>query len=111
METKIVEQLVEELGSLTNVGRLLGISRQRVWQILNRDKERANKALRQAVKNGTVIRPKKCENCGLVCKPEAHHADYERRFEVSWLCIACHKQTKVGTKYKKRGVDKLNPDS
>jgi len=37
-------------------------------------------------------RPCFCESCGIQCKPEAHHCDYDKPLEVMWLCRKCHNQ-------------------
>jgi hypothetical protein len=31
------------------------------------------------------------EKCGVVGAVQAHHADYARPLDVSWLCISCHR--------------------
>ena len=51
----------------------------------------AQDKLQQAVKDGILIRPDKCEKCQLLCKPYGHHDDYLKPLEVRWLCISCHK--------------------
>jgi hypothetical protein len=49
-------------------------------------------AVREAVRNGILVRPEVCEICdksprdGVV----AHHPDYSRPLEVEWLCRSCH---------------------
>ena len=42
------------------------------------------------IRNGTLERPENCSSCGVVCKPHAHHDDYEKPLEVRWLCVSCH---------------------
>lgn len=50
--------------------------------------------LAQALTDGTVIKPHKCEMCsveeGNGIKIEAHHKDYLKPLEVMWLCKKCH---------------------
>jgi hypothetical protein len=46
-----------------------------------------NKALRE----GELVRPTSCQDCGVVCKPEGHHDDYDKPVDVRWLCIPCHR--------------------
>ncbi len=41
-----------------------------------------------AIRNGILIR-KPCEKCGEL-KVEAHHDDYNKTFDVRWLCIKHH---------------------
>ena len=84
--------LVKEHKSLTRVGNLLGISRQRVWQHIHKKRSRTQEAVKEAVKRGKLTRPNKCERCLKCCKPEAHHEDYNKRFDVKWLCQKCHRK-------------------
>jgi len=46
--------------------------------------------VRAALACGKLIRPKLCSQCGFEGKIEAHHQDYSRPLDVSWLCKKCH---------------------
>ena len=50
----------------------------------------ARKALQQAVKTGSVLKPDRCETCNKRRYLTAHHEDYEEPLEVDWLCRQCH---------------------
>jgi ferredoxin len=54
------------------------------------EKNIARQRLERAVKLGTIERPDVCSACGKKCKPDAHHRDYSKPFEVVWLCNTCH---------------------
>ena len=56
----------------------------------HRRRQRCREKLWRAVKRGDVV-PQPCEVCGDP-KSEAHHADYEKPFDVRWLCKAHHYQ-------------------
>lgn len=56
----------------------------------NRFKARARGLLGKAVRRGELSRPKICFKCDSPCKPEAHHNDHSKPFEVLWLCKRCH---------------------
>ena len=45
-----------------------------------------------AFRKGLLVRPSTCEDCGTVCKPDAHHDDYTRPLDVVWVCRRCHVQ-------------------
>lgn len=45
---------------------------------------------RYAVKQGILIKPKKCEVCEQTKPLQAHHHDYTKHLEVIWLCTRCH---------------------
>ena len=78
------------------------IARQKAWyeknkdKVLNRpitEKSIARRILRNAVSNGKIIKPSKCENCKTLCAKrniEGHHNDYSKPLKVKWLCQGCH---------------------
>lgn len=44
-----------------------------------------------AVLAGRLHRPDVCSRCGAQGDVEAHHEDYTKVYEVTWLCRRCHK--------------------
>lgn len=60
--------------------------------------DQAHNAVERALGEGRLVRPEGCDLCG--CVPprmadgrtsiQAHHDDYARPLEVSWLCQQCH---------------------
>lgn len=58
------------------------------------ERKRAWNAVERALKSGKLIRPHKCECCGIDCKPEAHHRIYDdaHLLDVQWLCRTCHRE-------------------
>lgn len=77
--------------SQSAVARELGVSRQRVNQIIQKESHTARVVLYQALKAGKVVKPDNCERCSTdKRKLEAHHPDYSKRLEVQWLCPPCH---------------------
>lgn len=51
-----------------------------------------------AVRDGKLLRPDHCSKCSKPCKPQAHHADYNKPLEVTWLCRRCHYQEHVDSR-------------
>jgi hypothetical protein len=57
------------------------------------ERAKARNLLSKAVQHGKIARPAVCEQCGVECRPEAHHPDYSEPLNVRWLCKACHVHT------------------
>lgn len=53
-------------------------------------KAKARSAVRSALRNRTLTRPKVCSSCGSESFVEAHHSDYDKPLNISWLCKPCH---------------------
>jgi hypothetical protein len=54
------------------------------------EKERAHNILKNAIRSGKIIKPKKCEICDRTTKVQGHHEDYDKPLEVVWMCGSCH---------------------
>lgn len=70
------------------------ISRQRMWQLQNPEKARAQMQANEAIKAGKLIR-QCCSKCGRPDKVHGHHDDYSKPLDVRWLCAACHRRYHV----------------
>lgn len=62
----------------------------RKWQTANREKCNAHAKVHTAIKNGTLKKSMKCQECKIKCLTEGHHEDYSKPLEVIWLCRKCH---------------------
>jgi len=63
------------------------------WQSKNPEKRAAHLLLYNAVRNGTKEKPTHCSKCGEETtspRLHAHHHDYARPLDVTWLCAMCH---------------------
>lgn len=55
------------------------------------DKDRAHEIVHTAKKRGK-LRPSPCADCGSTSKIHAHHEDYAKPLEITWLCAPCHRK-------------------
>lgn len=63
----------------------------REYRKLEPEKAKARSKVGYAIATGKLLRPKNCEACGCLCKPQAHHyAGYDKPLTIKWLCIPCH---------------------
>jgi len=53
-------------------------------------KIKAQNKINKAVMSGKIVRPSTCERCKKTRKVDAHHYDYDKPFDVIWLCRSCH---------------------
>lgn len=95
---------------LCDIASDLGLSRQRIDQIINRQETIARHAIARAVERGILVRPAACERCNGTGDIEGHHADYSQPLAVEWLCTACHSAADQWRHYR-RAVEVLNPDA
>ena len=56
------------------------------------EKRRAFQAVQKAIKNGEIDRPESCSKCGKCGYIVAHHDDYDRPLDITWLCLSCDRQ-------------------
>ena len=64
------------------------------WEAQNRDKRKAEWTVSNAIRDGKLLRPSQCSQCGATGDIEAHHPDYDKPLDVVWLCIPCHGETR-----------------
>ena len=74
--------------------KINGYHNEKKWKKNNPLKFRVEKKLSKAIKNGKIIRGK-CEICGEK-NALGHHENYNKSFEVRWLCPLHHKHVHLG---------------
>lgn len=52
----------------------------------------AMRKVQAALKEGSLIRPDRCQLCGSTGRLAGHHEDYSRPLTVLWVCYSCHRQ-------------------
>ena len=63
------------------------------YKIKNPEKVKARRDLSNAIRDKKIIKPDKCSKCdGNFYKIEGHHEDYNKPFDIIWLCKSCHKE-------------------
>lgn len=53
-------------------------------------KQRARAVVNHAIRDGKLIKPVQCKDCGEVAPLEAHHKSYDKPLDVDWICKKCH---------------------
>lgn len=66
-------------------------------------KYHAHTWVNNAVRDGRIYKPDKCENCSSNFAIEGHHDDYNKPEEVRWLCSLCH------SRWHRENGEALNP--
>lgn len=66
--------------------------RQYLAHPVNMLKKLARRAIELALRGGTLVKPKHCEECGTRRRTTAHHDSYDQAdwLKVGWLCADCH---------------------
>lgn len=62
----------------------------RLWRKRNPKAYKAQRLTHYAIKLGFLKKPSCCESCKEKRKLLAHHEDYSKPLEVTWLCYSCH---------------------
>jgi hypothetical protein len=60
------------------------------WKARYPEKCKAQQAVANAVRDGRLVRPTQCQECGAGGRIHGHHPDYSKPLEVMWLCPQCH---------------------
>ena len=66
-------------------------ARNKVRRRENPQQYKAQGAVSNAVRDGRLEKPEKCQSCGARTRLCGHHADYSQPLQVAWLCYVCHK--------------------
>lgn len=78
----------------TESGKLSMQTSRRKWIKKSPEKRAAHIILNNAVRNGLIKKPNYCSKCGkkeVSRRIHAHHHDYTKPVDVTWLCTQCHK--------------------
>ena len=80
----------------TEHGRAVANRAKKKWSDENPVKRAAHVILNNAVRDGKVIKPEECGNCGATGLIDGHHHDYSKPLDVTWLCKPCHAAEHAG---------------
>lgn len=72
----------------TPEGRIAGAAAKKRWIVANTVRRQAHNKVNAAIRDGRLS-PEPCFICG--DKAQAHHPDYGRPLDVTWLCPEHHK--------------------
>ena len=76
----------------TEEGKKVHIKANRRFIEENPEKRQAHIALNNAVRDGKLVKPSTCDDCGFSGTLHGHHEDYTKPLEVIWVCPPCHAQ-------------------
>jgi hypothetical protein len=79
----------------TPAGIEAGNRAKKKWLENNEVKRAAHIILGNAVRDGKIVKPNKCSECGFEGKIHGHHDDYAFPLKVKWLCSICHKKEHI----------------
>jgi hypothetical protein len=72
------------------------VEQKRTWKEHNPEKIQAHNAINNAIRDGKLRKPERCEGCGAETPSRRlhghHHNGYAagHRLDVTWLCTECH---------------------
>jgi len=67
------------------------------YRVKNKEKYKAHNKVNNAVRDGRLLKPLKCEHCLETHNQiEGHHKDYSKPLDIIWLCSPCHKILHLG---------------
>lgn len=68
-----------------------GLQRSAEYRAANPEMKKAHQAVSNAVRDGR-LQKLPCAFCGSTSRREAHHHDYSKPLDVTWLCAPCHRR-------------------
>ena len=75
----------------SEAGKASSKKSRKAWIADNPKKRWCAVSVGNAVRDGKLIKSKSCSSCGVTGKRiHGHHDDYDKVFDVRWLCSACH---------------------
>lgn len=74
----------------TEAGKARSNEAKERWAERNPKKVKASNAVANAVRDGKMTK-KPCEICGATYRIHGHHDDYEKIYDVRWLCPQHHR--------------------
>lgn len=74
------------------------------WKLSHKEHQKIYNKVYRKVKRGTLARPNKCSCCGdQGVRIEGHHDNYALRYNLLWLCRACHVSIHMGKPTRQEG--------
>ena len=74
------------------------------WRRKYPGRRTAHNRVAKALKDGKLTKPTKCQICSRETYLLAHHKDYRKPLEVSWICDSCHLKMHRNQAVRKNGL-------
>lgn len=87
---ELIKAMRSEGHTFKVIAQRVSLSRQRIHQLLEPQKNRSRTLTHNLVNRGKINKPKNCESCGEESDLDGHHTDYGKPTDVQWLCAKCH---------------------
>lgn len=88
----LIRRLADQGKTYSSIAKEIGITRQRVEQIVHPDKHRIRARTNYLITSGKLQRPTHCSKCNRATPTDAHHISYWDPRNIDWLCKTCHKK-------------------
>lgn len=76
--------------SKTSKGKITRRNATKIFREKHPDRYLCHTKVGTGLKNGSVTRPYKCDHCERETTLEAHHSNYSKPLDITWVCKNCH---------------------
>lgn len=74
----------------TEAGKIKLRASSKAWAVRNPKKRAAHIAVSNALRDGLLAKPTRCQTCREEKPVTAHHDNYDLPLAIPWMCVPCH---------------------